>query len=389
MTDDHRTPTADPNRPWYSIQAAAAGQPKRARVQIYDAIGGYFGVRTSDFVRELNALDVDQIDLHLNSPGGLAWDGIAIHNALRQHKAKVTATVDGLAASAASIVAMGADEVIMARGSQLMIHDAAGLAWGPASVQRKTADVLDKLSGNMAKVYAAKAGGEAKAWRDLMVAETWYDAAEAVTAGLADRTDEDSEADAKAVASFDLAAFNYAGRASAPAPNLAVAAMATATTPAQRAANRNRAAAELAEVYARLFGGEPDPGAFAGAEPAQVSTTTNSTPSAAQAAADAALYAKAFPSGPPDLSAALTASEKAEDERLFPTSRPDLNAGMTAAERAEYARLFPDAQPDQAGDLTATEGEIYARITGQTQDDTDKGMTARDREIWAKLQATD
>lgn len=210
--------TIDPNRPWYSIQAAAESKKKRkATVCIYDAIGGWFGLQTSQFVKELNDLDVDEIELHLNSPGGQAFDGIAIYNALRQHAARVTVIVDGLAASAASVIALGGDELIMCQGSSMMIHDASAIAWGNAATCRKTADVLDKLSNNYAKIYARKAGGTAQEWRDAMLAETWYDADEAVEAGLADRTD-DTEADAEAMAAFDLSMFVYAGRENAPSP---------------------------------------------------------------------------------------------------------------------------------------------------------------------------
>ena len=212
----------DPTKPWYSFQAATSeGEKRRAKIQIYDVIGGWFGIQTSEFVRELNALDVDEIELHLNSPGGSAFDGIAIHNALRQHQATVTVIVDGLAASAASAVAMGGDEVVMAHGSMLMVHDASAIAWGNAADCRKTAELLDKLSNNYADLYARKAGGSAEEWRQTMLAETWYSADEAVEVGLADRTDEEAEADAEAVANFDLSMFVYAGRENAPSPKVA------------------------------------------------------------------------------------------------------------------------------------------------------------------------
>ena len=115
----------DPARPWYRIEAAAkAGTKVRAKVHIMDAIGGWFGIRASDFVREVNDLDVDEIELHLNSPGGGVWDGMAIMNALRAHRAAVEVHIDGIAASIASIIAMAGDEVVMSRGSQMMIHNA-------------------------------------------------------------------------------------------------------------------------------------------------------------------------------------------------------------------------------------------------------------------------
>lgn len=212
----------DPNRPWYRIEnAAGSGERSRAKVHLFDAIGGWFGVRAADFVRELNELDVDEIELRLNSPGGQVWDGIAIMNALRAHRARVEVHVDGIAASIASVIAMAGDDVIMSRGAQMMIHDGAMIVWGPAAAMHKAAGILDKISDNIAGVYAKRAGGEAADWRALMVAETWYNADEAVEAGLADRT-EDSDDVGDAAASiehqFDLSMFQYPGRDKAPAP---------------------------------------------------------------------------------------------------------------------------------------------------------------------------
>jgi ATP-dependent protease ClpP protease subunit len=156
-------------------------------VYVFDRIGGWFGVSADDFVRDVAGLDVDHIDLHLNSPGGDAGEGVAIANVLRQHRADVTVWVDGLAASAASVVAMAGDEVVMGIGAQLMIHDAWALSIGDAAEMRKAAEMLDSTSNALASTYAAKAGGTAADWRAVMTAETWYTAEEAVTAGLADR----------------------------------------------------------------------------------------------------------------------------------------------------------------------------------------------------------
>ena len=209
---------------WYSItnEATADGAPSRAKINIYDAIGGWFGTNAADFVTEMDALDVDELEVHVNSPGGAVWDGIAIMNALKAHRARVTVIVDGIAASAASIVAMGGDEVVMAEGSQMMIHRASGSAWGNAAFLRDTAAILDKIDGNLTGIYARRAGGTRESWLELMTAETWYDAAEAVEAGLADRADESLEG-VDAQASFDLSIFNYAGRSHAPAPRRPVA----------------------------------------------------------------------------------------------------------------------------------------------------------------------
>ena len=228
MPEDQITALRDsvpkPVDTWYSItnEATADGAPARAKINIYDAIGGWFGTNAADFVTELDALDVDELEVHVNSPGGAVWDGIAIMNALKAHRARVTVIVDGIAASAASIVAMGGDEVVMAEGSQMMIHRASGGAWGNAAFLRDTAAILDKIDGNLAGIYARRAGGTRESWLELMTAETWYDAAEAVEAGLADRADESLEG-VDAEASFDLSIFNYAGRSHAPAPRRPVA----------------------------------------------------------------------------------------------------------------------------------------------------------------------
>jgi ATP-dependent protease ClpP protease subunit len=206
-------------KPWYEVHASAAD--RKATIRIYDDIG-WFGTSAKTFGDELAALDVSEIDLRLNSPGGDAWDGLAIHNALRAHPATVTVTVDGMAASAASLVAMGGDRVLMNRGSQMMVHDAWGMAIGNAADMLKTAEMLGKISDSYADVYAAKAGGDRAEWRAVMRAETWYTAQEAVDSGLADATVDD-QPPTDAAARFDLTAyaFAYAGRDAAPPPAIA------------------------------------------------------------------------------------------------------------------------------------------------------------------------
>jgi len=206
-------------RPWYEVQAKAGD--RKATIRIYDDIG-WFGTSAKSFGDELAALDVDEIDLRLNSPGGDAWDGLAIHNALRAHKASVTVTVDGMAASAASLVAMGGDRVLMNRGGQMMVHDAWGMSIGNAADMLKTAEMLGKISDSYADVYAARAGGSRGEWREVMREETWYTAQEAVDAGLADGTvDDEPPADAKARYDLKAYAFAYAGRDAAPPPKIA------------------------------------------------------------------------------------------------------------------------------------------------------------------------
>lgn len=176
-----------------SGQDAGESTRKTADVYVFDRIGGWLGVTAEDFVRDVAALDVDHLNVHLNSPGGYADEGVAIANVLRQHKADVTVWVDGIAASAASVIAMAGDEIVMSLGSQMMIHDASTIAMGSAAELRKVAEMLDSTSNALASTYAAKAGGTTEEWRAVMEAEAWYTAEEAVTAKLADRvaTDED------------------------------------------------------------------------------------------------------------------------------------------------------------------------------------------------------
>ena len=201
---------------WYRIDNKA-GQV--AKVYIYDEIG-WFGVTADDFVKDLNAVTAGEIELHLNSPGGDAFQGIAIYNALRNHQAKITVRVDGLAASAASFIAQAGERVVIEKTAQMMIHDAAGLVIGNASDMREMADLLDKMSDNIASIYADRSGGGLGMWRDRMRAESWYSADEAVKAGLADEVAGGDESRQAPDNKWDLSIFNYAGREHAPAPVL-------------------------------------------------------------------------------------------------------------------------------------------------------------------------
>jgi ATP-dependent protease ClpP protease subunit len=202
----------------------AAENPAVTEILLYDEIGEdpWFGtgVSAKAFAEDLSAVDTAEVHVRLNSPGGNVFEGIAMMNALRRHNAKVTVFVDGLAASAASIVAMGADEVVMSRQAELMIHDAWGVAIGNAKEMQTMADDLNRASDNLAAAYKDKAGGTVSDWREAMQAETWYSDKEAVAAGLADRVEPSKTASDKAKARFNLSVFAYAGRADAPAPYL-------------------------------------------------------------------------------------------------------------------------------------------------------------------------
>ena len=117
---------------WYAICARGTG----AEVAIYDEIGAY-GVSAKGFLAELGALpEGTPVDLRLNSPGGSVFDAVAIHNAIKRHEGTVTVWIDGIAASAASYIAMAGDEIVMPENAFLMIHDPAGLVMGTAEDMR-------------------------------------------------------------------------------------------------------------------------------------------------------------------------------------------------------------------------------------------------------------
>jgi ATP-dependent protease ClpP protease subunit len=142
---------------------------------------------SGEFVKAVHGLDVDTIDLHINSPGGFVYDAVAMFEAIQQHPATVDVHIDGLAASAASFLAMAGDSVDIAKGGRMMIHDAQGIGIGGPADMREYADLLDAVSDDISAYYAARAGGKATEWRAAMSATTWYSSAEAVDAKLADR----------------------------------------------------------------------------------------------------------------------------------------------------------------------------------------------------------
>lgn len=181
---------------WYEIRASA---DNAAEVFVYDEIGGW-GVMAADFVRDLQALDADTVTVRISSPGGSVFEALAIHASLRNLEATVNCVIDGLCASAATVVAMGGDTVTTAPGSMWMVHDAMNSVFGNEADMKQMADLLGKTSQNIADIYAARAGGTADEWRATMQAETWYTADEAVSAGLADGLTESAKPTAKAPA---------------------------------------------------------------------------------------------------------------------------------------------------------------------------------------------
>lgn len=166
---------------WYSIK----NQADKVAVRIYEEIG-YWGVTAADFAADLDAITANEIEVQISSPGGDVFDGIAIYNALRAHPATITTRVDGLAASAASVIVQAGDRRVMLSASQMMIHNAWGLTVGSADDMRDAADILERQNEVLAGIYAARSGRDAGEFKKLMSAETWLTDQGAVDAGLAD-----------------------------------------------------------------------------------------------------------------------------------------------------------------------------------------------------------
>lgn len=171
---------------------------------IYGEIG--WDVSTASFHKALSESPSGAVTVRLNSPGGSVFDGLGIGSLISKH-GKVTAVVDGLAASAASIIFVAASKRVMAPGTMLMIHNPWSMVGGTSDDMRKEANVLDTIAGEMAKLYADASGGKltAKDAEKLMDAETWLTAEQAVEIGLADAI----EGKGKAFASIDKTRHAY------------------------------------------------------------------------------------------------------------------------------------------------------------------------------------
>lgn len=180
---------------------------EEAEILIYEMIGEDWwsggGVTAKRFTDELKALgNVAKITVRINSPGGDVYDGTAIYNQLVQHKAAVNVFIDGLAASAASYIAMAGDSIKIAENGLMMIHNPWSIAIGESKDMRKTADVLDKIKDTIVLTYQKRTKQDSKEISKWMDAETWMTGKEAVDKGFADEIME-----AKSVeASFGLVA---------------------------------------------------------------------------------------------------------------------------------------------------------------------------------------
>lgn len=221
------------------LRVSAAAADDEATLYVYDTIVAteadaewFGGVSADAFVRAVRGLSVGTLNVRINSPGGDVFAGRAMERALRDSGARVVVHVDGVAASAASVIAMAGDEVLMPRGSMLMIHRAWTVGWGNANDLLNTAALLEKIDGQLAETYAARTGGTPDDMLALMDAETWFTGAEAVEQGFATALVEDAPT---AKAAWDLSVYAHAPKQPAP----------------QRAPDRLMALAKLRAIQGR------------------------------------------------------------------------------------------------------------------------------------------
>jgi len=326
-------------RSWYAICA----RDKGAEVSIYDEIGAY-GVSAKAFLAEIGALPDDApLTLRLNSPGGSVFDAVAIYNALKRHAGPVAVWIDGIAASAASYVAMAGDEVVMPQNAFIMIHDPDGMVLGTAEDMRAMAEALDKIKGSLVAGYAAKSGRDQAEIAALMAKETWFDAEEAIALGLADRLAELVRIAAK----FDIGRFRNA-------PPALVAAMAA---PEDEADDREAEADELEDdspceedepTEADLHPTNADPPAASGA---------SDQPDAVAIRAEALAHARAVI----DLCRLARLPQMAGSFLERETSLDEVRAALLAA-RAESAPEVDPHHPQPGRNAGAHPwGEVIAR----------------------------
>jgi ATP-dependent Clp endopeptidase proteolytic subunit ClpP len=195
----------------YPMAARIRAEAGTTRVDIFDDVGsdGWGGgLSAADFAAKLAGVK-GPLTVGINSAGGDVFDGLAIYNAVNSYAGPVTTVVDGLAASIASVIMQAGQARVVSPGGMVMVHDAFGACLGNEAEMTAMAKTLAKVSDNLASVYAKRCGGTAQQWRQVMRAESWYTADEALAAGLADRV---GTGTAVLPAGLDLAAYSAVPR---------------------------------------------------------------------------------------------------------------------------------------------------------------------------------
>lgn len=184
----------------FNATAAAGDNAETATLSIYDEIG-FWGVQAKDFIKDLGAVTAKILNVEINSPGGDVFAGLAIYNALKMSGKEIHVKVMGVAASAASLIAMSGDKIIMPKNTFMMVHNPWSFAIGNADELRETADTLDKIGTSLQGVYVAKTGQSEDKIKELLSKDTWLTADESLELGFATEVVDD----VKAKAAFDMA----------------------------------------------------------------------------------------------------------------------------------------------------------------------------------------
>jgi ATP-dependent Clp protease, protease subunit len=196
--------------PNYRVRMAGS---KAAEIYLYDEIGGGMwggGISAKQFAEDLKSLGkIDTLNVRVNSPGGDVFDGLAIYSTLKRHPANVVMDIDGMALSIASVIVMAGNQVNMAKNAMMMIHDPWTCSCGTADDFRKQADLMDQVKGNLVTTYADRTKMDEAEIADLMSAETWLTADDALSNGFVDGVTEDLQLAAR----FDLSRFRNAPKA--------------------------------------------------------------------------------------------------------------------------------------------------------------------------------
>lgn len=202
---------------------------KPARLDLYGFVGASYwdddgqSVTTKAVSDALANIEGEMLDVHINSYGGDAFEGIGIYNALKQSNKTINVYVDAVAASAASIIAMAGDTIFMPKNSQLMVHHALTNIYGNADDLQKGIDMLKTMDNSLAKTYMTRFTGSEDELEELLTAETFLSADEAITMGLADEivnySDKSKVPEPEADIKTRLVA-KYCGNGQAPAPTL-------------------------------------------------------------------------------------------------------------------------------------------------------------------------
>lgn len=189
-----------------------------AHIYVYDVIDAWWGASAAALIEALAGVGDSVVHLHINSPGGDVFEARAMASAIVAHPGQVITHIDGLAASAATYLALAGNEVRMTEGGLFMVHNSWTLAYGDKAELRSTADLLDKIDGTILADYAKRTGAGADQVRAWMDAETWFTPQEALDAKFIDAIDANTKRDAgsQAAARWNLSAYAHAPKLQQP-----------------------------------------------------------------------------------------------------------------------------------------------------------------------------